>query len=390
MSLAVFSEFRPLLVLAARTRWSEPPRMRHYMARYLSAYCNVLFCELDQSGPPTRIPVDGRIAVFRPGMRLPGVGRFRPTRACLRRYEASAISRFARELPASMRMMLNFKFDFIEIYRNRSIFDGKFTFLNDDFVNMVPSDSQATRSRKRAAQARVVEGSDRVFVSSELLATDVQGMGPPVTVIHSGHEFRPEWNEPPSFGGSSVNVCFMGFIHDKLQVEWIASLAAKPGVSVSMIGPVESAAVRSALGCYSNVAFQSALEGQALQLAMSRCDVFIMPYRDEPVNAKATVPAKLFPYLACGRPIVAGGVGNLIGLPPGFVYSASDADEFVQLVHQARSEDSVELVRQRVEFAMKHTWGIRAEGVWRLMTEDITRLRSGEAGRGPQAAGSVT
>jgi glycosyltransferase involved in cell wall biosynthesis len=96
-----------------------------------------------------------------------------------------------------------------------------------------------------------------------------------------------------------------------------------------------------------------------------------MPYRADTGIAKATVPSKLFPYLACGKPVVAGGVGNLMPLPEGFVYRADSAEEFVALVFRAKREDSRDLARQRIQFAMDHTWESRISRVWRLMSADM-------------------
>jgi glycosyltransferase involved in cell wall biosynthesis len=345
--------------------------MRHFMARHLATYCNVLFCELDQAGAPACLQVEDRIVVFTPGWRLPGVGRLRLMMDVYRRYQAGSILRLVQELPASKRILLNFQYDFIQVYRRQNGFAGHFTVLNDDFINMVPTDSAVVRRRKWMDQSSVVCASDRVFVASELLASDVRPHGRPVSVIHSGHDFRPEWNDPRRCRSEEVRVCFVGFMHSWLRLEWIVALASCSDVAIDMIGPVEDKTVADRLNQCRNVRVHSPLVGKALQQAVSRCDVCIMPYQPNTGIAKATVPSKLFPYLACGKPVVAGGVEHLIPLPHGFVYRARTAEEFVALVLRAKREDSAELAQQRIEFAAAHTWENRIQEMWDLMSRDI-------------------
>jgi hypothetical protein len=89
------------------------------------------------------------------------------------------------------------------------------------------------------------------------------------------------------------------------------------------------------------------------------------------VNSKASVPAKLFQYLACGKPIVSSKIENLIKLPEGFVYFADSASDFVQKVLLAHEHNTEKLWRDRVTYAMSNTWNHRGSEIVSIINNDL-------------------
>ena len=107
-------------------------------------------------------------------------------------------------------------------------------------------------------------------------------------------------------------------------------------IKLNFVGPIEDENYFSNLRKNNTVKFYSPVKGQELQNFISKFDIFLMPYKLETHNTKATVPAKLFQYLACGRPIVSSKLDNLIKLPPKFIYSSCDANEFIENIYKAK------------------------------------------------------
>lgn len=363
---------KPILVITALTRWDEPPRMRHYVATYLAQYFNVIFCELNQRGFPQVVHINSALVVLKIGMYVPGISRLKLTDKAFNRFQAYAICKYLKnKCKDRLLILLNFKYDFIDIYCNQT-FCIKYLFINDDFINMNPNDTQTVRESKQRAQSLVINKCDRVFVSSDPLADDIKNHHTPVSIIYSGHDFDPMHNLERDCA-AEIGVCFMGYIHDKLELTWLEMLANRPEVKIVLIGPVESNRVRLALSKFGNVFFHPPMVGRALQEYMSIFDVFIMPYTIEPVNSKATIPAKLFQYLACGKPVVSSVLSNLVALPEGFIYFASDAAEFVDQVFKAKELDTVHLAKLRINYAMDNGWDKRANQIYEIVKADIEK-----------------
>ncbi|MFZ4856339.1 MAG: glycosyltransferase [Desulfuromonadaceae bacterium] len=360
---------KDLIVITTESKWDETPRMRHYIAHQLSRFFNVLFIEIYSKGVPRTTKVTDSLIVHRLGGYIRGVHRFRLTKYISDAMQACLVGAHIKKYKTTNVILLNFRFDFWQVY-TLSIFKRKYFFLNDDFVNMLPGDTPAVRDRKQKRQDKVISLSDLVFVSSEPLGEDVAEYAKAVTVAYSGHDFTPIHNHNKKMNGK-INVCFMGYVHANLKVDWIKKLAAEPNVSITFIGPIEHQQTFKLLSCYSNIEFLQPLRGIELQQHMSTFDIFIMPYSDDLVNSKATVPAKLFQYIACGRPIVSSLMPNLISLPERFVYQATTADEFVHLVLKASEEDSVDLYNQRIEYANGHSWNKRGEKIFEIIRQNL-------------------
>lgn len=361
---------RPVLVLTAQTRWDEPPRMRHYVANYLSQHYNIIFCELNQRGLPALVYINDSLAVLKVGLYIRGLSKIGILNRAFNKIQSAVIERHLLRQKCTQVVLINFKFDFLEIYHSQ-LFALKYFFLNDDFVNMNPGASNKERLKIKALQARVVEQSDRVFVTSRLLGKDIANPNVPISLVYSGHDFDPSRNVNPN-PTTKTNVCFMGYIHDKLEVAWLERLASNSEVTLTLVGPVESQRVRESLSKYENIQFIPPLVGAALQSYISAFDVFIMPYTTEPANTKAEVPAKLFQYLACGKPIVSSLMENIISLPEGFIYYSRTAEEFVENVLAAKTLNTAQLMKQRIAYAMEHSWEKRLLDMRLVIENDMS------------------
>jgi glycosyltransferase involved in cell wall biosynthesis len=362
---------RPTVIVTAQTTWDEPPRMRHHIATQLSRHFNVIFCELNQRGLPTIRTINDSLIVISVGFYLRGTGRSRIFTSIFNKIQSWIINNYASKHAKSKIILLNFQYNFHQIYKSNK-FSQMYLFINDDFVNMNPSDGNSRRREKQQDLMYSAASCDRIFASSLPLVNDFSHLGTPMSVIHSGHDFHPTTPiERNKITSDIVDVCFMGYIHSKLERSWLLALAAHPKVSLELIGPVEDQKIKHELEKFGNVVFRGPLVGKNLQDCMSRSDVFIMPYTIEPVNSKASVPAKLFQYLACGKPIVSSKIENLIKLPEGFVYFADSASDFVQKVLLAHEHNTEKLWRDRVTYAMSNTWNHRGSEIVSIINNDL-------------------
>jgi glycosyltransferase involved in cell wall biosynthesis len=360
---------RPVIVVTAETQWDETPRMRHHVSTQLSNYYNILFVELNTKGLESFRIISDSLIVWKLGGYIKGLNRFHLTKLFFSKIQADRIVKKIEKLNYDKKIIINFKYDFQLIYRTTH-WCLKYYFMNDDFINM-PSDAKKwKREVNRKNQNATIANCHRVFVSADALADDVNDKNKPISVIYSGHDFTSNLNFNDIQRMRPV-VCFMGFIHENLEVNWIEELARFNKFDIRLIGPVEDNRIVLQLEKYDSLSFHEPLRGNDLQRFLAECDVFIMPYKNVEVNTKATVPAKLFQYLACGKPIISSPMPNLLNLPHGFVYQSKSKEEFVEKLIEAISNDSEKLFRQRLEYANNHTWPKRGEQLNRIISSDL-------------------
>lgn len=359
---------KDLIVITTESKWDETPRMRHYIAHQLSRFFNVLFIELYSKGLPRTTMVSDSLVIHRLGGYIRGVNRFSLTKNINDSLQAYLVCAYLKRYNATNIILLNFRFDFWQIYTH-NIFKLKYFFLNDDFVNMTPTDTVEIKKMKKQKQNKVLSSSYRIFTCSEPLAEDVREINDCVSIIHSGHDFSPENNKQKT-ESDMIHVCFMGFIHENLEIDWIERLANEHKIQVTFVGPIESKPTYERLIKFKNIHFCPPLISAELQEFISKFDVFIMPYTLTEINTKASVPAKLFQYLACGRPIVSSLMPHLIQMPEKFVYQSDSAENFVHQIYKAYCEDNQDLYKKRIDYATCHTWNERGNQFFRIIEAD--------------------
>lgn len=361
---------KELIVITTQTRWDEPPRMRHHVAYQLSRRFNVLFIELYSKGLAKKRKISDTLYVLKLGGYIRGLQRLYFLQSIYNTIQAFLITQHLKR-SKSKTILMNFDFKFHQIFRNKK-FVLKYFFLNDDFINMYMSDSETTKQKKKKLQDKVVALSDHVFASSEPLAEDVRKKAKGVSVIYSGHDFEVRFDENfPQESKKKLNTCIMGFISANLEVGWLGKLANCENIDLNFIGPIEKKDIQDRFSRFENVKFYGPRTRSSLQDFLLTQDVFLMPYTNELLNTKASVPAKLYQYLACGKPIVSSLMPNLINLPVGFVYQSSTADQFVKNVILSAENDSNYLRKKRVEFAAMNTWTKRGNDLIKIVESHL-------------------
>lgn len=81
------------------------------------------------------------------------------------------------------------------------------------------------------------------------------------------------------------------------------------------------------------------------------------------------IPARLFDYLATGKPIVTMVEPDAVEVFPDVIYTAVDGSTFSRRCQSALNECSPHLPRRRREYAKHATWSVRAQEVARILRD---------------------
>lgn len=363
-SLQFADPTREMVVITTVSPWHEPPRIRHQVAKYLSKHFNVLYVQtfVRQFAPPKKIT--DTLIVVTVGRLIRGldrIGLYAPGLVSIyRRNVANTVLELAKKYSFTCRGIVNFNFNFPEIFEVD--FPGKKIYLcNDEFVNR-NTFSFIRKKRYTDLEQRLATRATNVLAVSYPLANRLIEFNKNTEVFLPGVDFSfvDSAIEQPKEkkSGEKINVAFMGYINNRLDLEWLVQLALTNEFKIRLIGKIESAELHGRLSKFHGVIFDGPFYGTALIESLAEADVLIIPYDTSLgyLTAVTAAPNKLFIYLASGRPVVISNMTNFISLPDGFLYKASSAQDFISQIKNAALLDTVELRKARVEFARKNSW----------------------------------
>lgn len=369
-------ESRDLCVVVTVTNWNEPPRIRHEVSFQLSRKYNVLYLQLHQNNQIERPikKINEHLIVDRVGFGFRGIGRlFTYFPGLLRahnRYLANQIqlklNHYAR---TDYSILVNFQYDFPEVFELTK-FSKKIYFCNDDFVNQNISSSEKEVQRKDKLQSSVVEVADSVITVSYPLKTKLEKYGKDAHVILSGHNFNINISRNfVSEKREKIHVCYMGFLNNGIAIDWLEFILKNKRIHLTIIGPIEVPGFKKRIEKFSNATHIPQLSGLDLQMMMLNQDIMLMPYSSPIENAVTTVPAKLFQYLAVGKPIVSSSMENLIKLPDGFVYKSNNKEAFLSNIFVALDNDNELLRYSRIQESSLHTWNAKGNELFKVLAK---------------------
>jgi hypothetical protein len=315
-------------IFFTKTRWQEPPRIRHQLARLLAgAGHEVLFCEkpgqLWESLPPPRQP-EQRITLLRHSELMHHKLRLAST---LHELNAAVTKRSIRRALEQWRVgdsdvVVNFNYEYF--FLRQIVPAGRFiTVINDDFV------SRALFGHTRPAQwalERTCRSSDRVLTVSLPLQAQLRN-------FCDAELFLP-WADQayrrPQAALQRNTLLFWGYINDRIDFALVRALLSKlqdapSGVEVLFVGPIEQASARD-LAELSSRANVKVLSSRSLdELPLDTILAGIIPYRSgEPTIEAISLSNKALQILARGIPLLIAGMPNFIEAP--FVHRMSATD----------------------------------------------------------------
>jgi hypothetical protein len=330
-------------VMLTRSRWSEPPRLRHQVAQLLIEHGHeVLFGEKPSSAFSSRAAQTtsehAGLSLFSYSElvhhKLRGIV---PLRWANSAWASQSLRRSVASLDLSESdLILNFSYDCCFI---RRVFarNPVVTVINDDFISTAPALLKPGLYRM---QDLTCMASDAVLCTSPLLTVRL-GAGP------SPELFLPwastSYARPPA-GRRRNTLLYWGYLGRRLDLDLIRNIAAwcmseMPDVRIRFIGPVEAGtSCLDALGRLTNVDILPAASLDELQLD----DVFasFVPYKSGIPDIDAIVyPNKFFQLLSKGTPFIISGMPGFAREP--FVY---------RVCGESRTEDIAAIAAARSSF----------------------------------------
>lgn len=370
---------RELLVITTVSNWDEPPRIRHEIAEQMSRFYNVLYVQVycQRGKIRRRRQISDSLITERAGLCVPGIFRvifLMPFLMWVYNYVISlSVERLVKRYGYTSAILCNFQFNLPQVH-DRTVFRKSVYFCNEDFVNQNSGDSGFIRRVKRGVQLAVLRRASLVMTVSDPLNKMLSNAYPvDVHTILSGHNFDTEISKrflcSGQQFGAGIRVCYLGFLSDAIAIDWLEEICGHDDMQLTIIGPISNPRLIDKLVGKNNFAHIETLVGESLQIELLKHDVLVMPYSSSVDNEVTSAPAKLFQYLATGRPVVSSFMPNLIEMPDYFVYKSKSACEFIQNIRQAASSDSIERKNNRIAFSEMHSWNARGDLVRKLLEE---------------------
>lgn len=212
-------------------------------------------------------------------------------------------------------------------------------------------------------ETELLRASDLVFASATSLAEHCQRQHPSVIRIPNGvnldHfqdlEARGLAVPAPLAEVRGPIIGYYGAIAPWLDLEALEHLAAaRPDLSVVLIGPCEHGVDLTALRAHANVHWLGPRPYEELPAYLRLFQVGLIPFRMSPLIEKVN-PTKLYEYLAAGKPVVASPLPEVVA-HGGTVRIYREAPELVKQVEAALGDSDPERVADRVAIAGAHAW----------------------------------
>jgi glycosyltransferase involved in cell wall biosynthesis len=238
-----------------------------------------------------------------------------------------------------------------------------------------------------ALERRMLARADLVFATSEVLAERLRAAGrrevalvpnvADVALFARAHEPLPEPEELREL--PHPRAIYVGNLAAyRIDFALLRALADR-GVSLVLVGPVglgdtaaPPAAVRELLERH-GVRALGPRAPEALPALLRHADVALIPFLSND-HTRASLPLKLWEYLAAGLPVVATPLPNLRGLAEeGLLRLAEGPEAFVAAVREAAA-DPLGARARRLERARAHDWPARIDSLCRAVDDALASL----------------
>ncbi|TNJ38555.1 glycosyltransferase family 1 protein [Chlorobaculum thiosulfatiphilum] len=366
---------RQLVVIVSTTNWNEYPRFRHQVTRQLKKYYNVLYVE--KYCKKTKDEKDGfeiyddnmiiyRCSYLRQKYRVI-YSHIRPYHSLIDYLCRKKIEDLVKLLGNERVFLVNFVYHFSELMKS-SVFRKKIYICNDDFTSLLKYPWQ--KKMYQNYEDKVVRIADICLVHSGYLYDKFRGKNRNIYIMEPGHEFVVEKkNKKINNDDHKIRVCYMGYVDERLNSEWLSEILLQQNMELYFIGPVSDKFEFDSIGKYGKINFIKPLLGCDLYKKMNDMDVFIIPYDLSHPIVKACVPNKLYQYMACGKPIVISNMPQIIGFEDCVISKASDKIDFIKKINKMYCDDSQDKINKRYEIAENNTWDKRGVFLYSIINE---------------------
>ena len=379
------ADYFDTLVLTSGTRWEEPPRIRHQVAREMKKYFRkVLFVEaprhlrynFENSTPIGIRQVEDNIFALRlpRSLVLPKNGHVLIPFLSegLQKNNLTKIHESLVNLNAVNPILINFTYSNY-VFHNPNLFKLSVFLLNDDFINKAPNPLIYHLAKR--LQDKTAKKADLCLAVSTPLLEQIKSVNANSHLFLPGHSFGETAIESTNFyprqRDRRIKVAFMGYIDGRLDLEWIKHVSSQKGIDYFLVGPnCLDDEITKDLQAH-GVIFKPPLEGKELFDFLSSCDVLTMPYVLNKTVIACTAPNKMFQYIAAGRPIVSSNMPFLLDLPDYVLRKAESKEDFLSKIFEAFKKDTQEFSSKRTWIASENTWEKRGQELMRMIVNGV-------------------
>ncbi len=232
------------------------------------------------------------------------------------------------------------------------------------------------RAYTRELEARMIERADLIFATAQPLIEKKSKPGRPVILLPQGVDF--DHFHGPAAGGApepedlasipKPRILFMGLLAPWVDVELLAKVArAYPRASLVLLGPVRTEI--EALRREPNTYFLGQRPYSDIPRYLAHCNAALISFRQNALTRYVN-PLKLLEYMAAGLPVISTALPHLAAFD-GLVYSASNAEDFVEQVGRALSDFPTERRARSIAAARENSWEKRAEQFSRYVQNSL-------------------
>lgn len=213
-----------------------------------------------------------------------------------------------------------------------------------------------------AEEAKFIDKTDLVIVSSAELKKRRSQISKPVKVVNNGVHFDAFFDQITNRklnDGYIKTVGYTGTMDSRIDIDLLEQVIKDmPGTRFLFVGKVREQRIYERLLPYINVCFEPPVPAASIPGLQRQIDVGIIPYVRNKMTA-AIYPLKANEYLAMGLAVVMTPFASL-GAADRVIYTAADAASFMQKIETALNENDEQLINDRISMARKSDWRERA------------------------------
>jgi hypothetical protein len=350
----------PDFIVNTVTAWDEAPRARHQFSQAASKKFNVAFVTRNKVGF-FRLNIhksENNILVVEPY--FPIDYRFRYRLPLINEWYQNWLFRKLKKAFPSV-PVVNFDPTATQL---RKYFETTIYYCNDEFRGNSKYQSALVDRYLGHCEKAMAGNSLFCVTTSHYLTEKLKRFNPHTYEIPLGVSVNgePETHFILDKKKNKINVGLMGVIDERqYSFSSVNNIAKHSNFNIVLIGPVTKE-FRDKLHSLDTSNLKGTLKGKELIEELKALDVGLALYNLDYVNPGGT-PNKVWQYLAVGKPAVVSDLPMLkyMKFPDQFIYITKNDSDLIEKIEQAHRENSVELMKKRVEFAYQNTWDHRFE-----------------------------
>ena len=161
----------------------------------------------------------------------------------------------------------------------------------------------------------------------------------------------------------------MGYIDDRLNLEWMRALSFESNIEIHLIGPISETFKDINLIKKKPFILHGSHEGEKLKKILLEMDVCIIPFDTEHPVVKACTPNKIYQYIACGKPVVTSDINLSTDFPGYIVKKSRTCEEFLKNIHESFKLNNESQIIARLNLANDNSWNERGNKLKNLIEE---------------------